>query len=43
MIAVTAKTNHSKADQDPSTWLPPFEPARCEYITDFVKVKKRWG
>jgi hypothetical protein len=43
LIAVTAKTNRSKADQDPSTWLPPFEPAECEYITHFVKVKTRWG
>ncbi|MFD4653645.1 HNH endonuclease family protein [Streptomyces sp. NPDC058441] len=25
LIAVSAKTNRSKADQDPSTWMPPFE------------------
>lgn len=25
LIAVSAKSNRSKADQDPSTWMPPFE------------------
>ena len=43
LIAVTAKTNRSKADQDPHEWLPPFEPARCEYITAWTVVKTRWG
>ncbi len=42
LIAVTARTNRSKADQDPSEWLPPYEPARCGYITDWTVVKTRW-
>ena len=36
LIAVTATTNRSKADQDPHQWLPPYEPARCEYITSWT-------
>ncbi|MFI6098199.1 HNH endonuclease family protein [Lentzea sp. NPDC051213] len=43
LIAVTARSNRSKADQDPSTWLPPYAPAQCGYITDWVSVKTRWG
>ncbi|MDX3663677.1 HNH endonuclease family protein [Streptomyces sp. ID05-26A] len=41
--AVTARSNRSKADQDPSTWLPPYVAAQCGYITDWVSVKVRWG
>lgn len=40
--AVTARSNRSKADQDPSTWLPPYAAAHCGYITDWVSVKTRW-
>lgn len=43
LIAVTARSNRSKADQDPSTWLPPYAPAHCGYVTDWVSVKTRWG
>lgn len=43
LVAVTAKTNRSKADQDPSTWLPPLADARCTYATDWVSTKLRWG
>ena len=41
--AVTARSNRGKADQDPSTWLPPHEPAVCRYITAWTVVKVRWG
>ncbi|MEW2250556.1 hypothetical protein AB0907_24860 [Streptomyces sp. NPDC006975] len=30
LIAVSAVSNQSKADQDPTTWLPPAEGCRCE-------------
>jgi hypothetical protein len=43
LIAVTAHSNRSKADQDPTTWLPPYTAAQCGYITDWVSVKTRWG
>lgn len=40
---MTAKTNRSKADQDPATWLPPLADARCQYVSDWVGTKARWG
>ncbi|GAA1069070.1 HNH endonuclease family protein [Streptomyces sanglieri] len=43
LVAVTARTNRSKADQDPSTWLPPLADARCTYAADWVSTKLRWG
>ncbi|MFD8391020.1 HNH endonuclease family protein [Streptomyces sp. NPDC059680] len=43
LIAVSAASNRSKADQDPSTWLPPAAGYRCTYVTDWVADKTRWG
>ncbi|WP_031102252.1 MULTISPECIES: HNH endonuclease family protein [unclassified Streptomyces] len=43
LIAVSAASNRSKADQDPSTWLPPAVGYRCQYVTDWVATKMRWG
>ncbi|WP_326811661.1 HNH endonuclease family protein [Streptomyces scopuliridis] len=43
LVAVTAKTNRSKADQDPQDWLPPLADARCTYIADWVSTKLRWS
>ncbi len=42
-MAVTDNENQSKADQDPATWLPPYEPAVCDYLGEWVTVKSRWG
>ncbi|MFG3199898.1 HNH endonuclease family protein [Streptomyces sp. NPDC048208] len=43
LIAVSARSNRSKADQDPSTWLPTAVGYRCTYATDWVADKTRWG
>ncbi|MFJ9420661.1 HNH endonuclease family protein [Streptomyces sp. NPDC101249] len=43
LVAVTARTNRSKADQDPSDWLPPLADARCTYAADWTATKLRWG
>ncbi|MGW2841798.1 HNH endonuclease family protein [Streptomyces sp. NPDC001493] len=43
LIAVSAKTNRSKGDKDPASWLPPSEDARCGYVTDWTATKLRWG
>ncbi|MGW4412631.1 HNH endonuclease family protein [Nonomuraea sp. NPDC004702] len=43
LVAVTARSNRQKADQDPSTWQPPFEPARCRYAAEWTAVKMRWS
>ncbi|WP_405184218.1 HNH endonuclease family protein [Streptomyces albidoflavus] len=42
LVAVTARTNRSKADQDPAEWLPPLADARCTYIAEWVGTKLRW-
>ncbi len=43
LIAVSATSNRSKADQDPATWQPPVQGYRCTYATDWTAVKIRWG
>lgn len=43
LVAVTARTNRQKADQDPVTWMPPAAEARCTYIEDWVATKTRWS
>ncbi|MER6149357.1 HNH endonuclease family protein [Streptomyces hirsutus] len=42
LVAVTARTNRSKADQDPAEWLPPLASAHCTYTVDWVSTKLRW-
>ncbi|MGW2595445.1 HNH endonuclease family protein [Streptomyces sp. NPDC001515] len=42
LVAVTAKTNRSKADKDPSEWMPPAESAQCTYLADWTGTKLRW-
>ncbi|MEV5659417.1 HNH endonuclease family protein [Streptomyces sp. NPDC052291] len=43
LVAVTAKTNRSKADKDPATWMPPADSAACTYLVDWTATKLRWG
>ena len=43
LIAVTASSNRSKSDRDPSQWLPQNTDFKCEYVFIWVEVKKRWG
>ncbi|MDP5309339.1 HNH endonuclease family protein (plasmid) [Streptomyces sp. NBC_01220] len=43
LVAVTAKTNRSKADRDPAEWLPPASSAQCTYGADWVGTKLRWS
>ncbi|WP_433827622.1 HNH endonuclease family protein [Actinoplanes sp. CA-015351] len=42
LIAVSATSNRSKGDQDPSTWKPPAESVWCEYAVDWITVKSYW-
>ncbi|GLW30186.1 hypothetical protein Areg01_31260 [Actinoplanes regularis] len=39
LVAVSAASNRSKGDQDPSTWKPPAKDAWCSYAEDWVAVK----
>ncbi|MBT1186627.1 HNH endonuclease, partial [Streptomyces sp. CJ_13] len=43
LVAVTARSNRSKADQDPAEWLPPSADALCRYGAEWTATKLRWG
>ncbi|GGR47952.1 hypothetical protein GCM10010497_59150 [Streptomyces cinereoruber] len=43
LVAVTARSNRSKADQDPAQWLPPAPGALCRYVAEWTATKLRWG
>ncbi|MFK0127108.1 HNH endonuclease family protein [Streptomyces nigra] len=43
LVAVTARSNRSKADQDPAQWLPPATAVHCRYIGEWVGTKLRWN
>jgi hypothetical protein len=40
---VSATSNASKGDADPSNWMPPNRADWCRYAGDVVAVKARWG
>ncbi|GAB2768988.1 HNH endonuclease family protein [Streptomyces bullii] len=43
LVAVTARSNRSKVDQDPAQWLPPAADAHCRYAAEWVSTKLRWS
>ncbi|MFB9908701.1 HNH endonuclease family protein [Allokutzneria oryzae] len=43
LLAVSAATNRSKGDQDPSQWKPPAREAWCGYAKDWITVKTVYG
>ncbi|MET8346743.1 HNH endonuclease family protein [Streptomyces microflavus] len=43
LVAVTARTNRSKSDQDPADWMPPSPEAQCRYVGEWVSTKLRWA
>lgn len=42
LIAVSASSNRSKGDQDPSQWKPPNRDYWCEYAESWIAVKHHW-
>jgi hypothetical protein len=42
LIAVDAGANMSKGADDPAHWLPENRAYRCQYVADWVAVKRRW-
>ncbi|MEZ0162906.1 HNH endonuclease family protein [Streptomyces griseorubens] len=43
LVAVTARSNRSKSDQDPAEWLPPAVEVHCRYVAEWVATKLRWS
>lgn len=43
LIAVSASSNRSKSDRDPSSWLPPSKSFTCQYVGSWIAVKYRWS
>jgi hypothetical protein len=43
LMAVSAASNRSKGDQDPSQWKPPQQSFWCEYARRWITVKSFWG
>lgn len=42
LVAVSASSNRSKGDQDPSQWRPPRHDYWCTYAESWVTVKAYW-
>lgn len=42
LIAVSASSNRSKGDQDPSQWRPPRREYWCTYAQSWIAVKAHW-
>ncbi|MEU2615162.1 HNH endonuclease family protein [Micromonospora sp. NPDC007271] len=42
LVAVSARSNRAKGDQDPSQWKPANRSYWCQYATDWVTVKHYW-
>ena len=42
LIAVKAGCNRSKSAQDPATWMPPNRTYWCDYLEDWIAIKRKW-
>lgn len=42
LIAVSASSNRSKSDSDPSGWMPTNSRYHCQYVARWIAVKFRW-
>lgn len=42
LIAVSAHSNRSKGDRDPSGWMPTSTSYTCRYLAVWVAIKARW-
>lgn len=43
LVAVSATSNRSKGDRDPSNWIPEDDRAVCQFVGDWIAVKARWS
>lgn len=42
LLAVDGGANQQKSDGDAATWLPPYKPFRCQYISRQIAVKQKY-
>lgn len=42
LIAVDGSTNMSKQDDGPGQWLPPNEAFRCDYVSEFLAMARKY-
>ncbi|MFF8556592.1 DUF1524 domain-containing protein [Streptomyces sp. NPDC015501] len=42
LVAVTARSNRQKSEQDTADWMPPSPDAQCRYVGEWVATKLRW-
>lgn len=42
LIAVKAGANRSKGFKDPAEWMPPNRTYWCQYLLNWVDIKRRW-
>ncbi|GAA1544506.1 HNH endonuclease family protein [Streptomyces albidochromogenes] len=43
LVGVTARSNRSKSDQDPTTWMPPVGEVHCQDAAEWTATKIRWN
>ncbi|APE24855.1 MULTISPECIES: HNH endonuclease family protein [Streptomyces] len=43
LVAVTARSQRSKAGRDPAEWVPSDATQYCRYVGEWVSTKLRWG
>ena len=42
LLAVGSEVNQQKSNSDAASWLPPYKPFRCAFVTRQVQVKARY-
>lgn len=43
LLAVSASENRSKGEKGPDEYLPPNTAFHCEYVENWIRVKRNWG
>ena len=43
LFAVKGRLNSQKSDGDAATWLPPLKSFRCDYVSQQIAVKAKYG
>lgn len=43
LVATGRSTNRSKGDKDPANWLPPNRSYWCDYLINWIAIKREWS